>query len=449
MAMELKDGSRVAVIGGGPAGTFTAYFLLDMADRIDMDLEVDLFETKDFNRLGPVGCNHCGGIISELLIQLLASEGIILPSTVAQRGIEAYMVHSDGLSARIETPLHEKRIASVFRGGGPNRAQHVTWRSFDGYLLELALGKGANLIRTKVKEFGRFYDRITVSDGNLSYGPYDLLVGAVGVNSKSLGLFTDLGLKGDGPRTTRAYIGELNLGRDLVNGFLGDCMHVFLQDIPGLEFAAIIPKGDYATLCLVGENIDRELLDGFLDSKEVRRLFPPDIGLPDRLCQCKPLMNIAGPRQLYADRVVLVGDCGVTRLYKDGIGAAYRTAKTLAATAIFQGVSKDDFREFYEPMCRRLIRDNKLGRMVFLFVSLIRKWAPLRRAVVTMVMQEQRRPDRKRSMSTVMWDTFTGSAPYSEILLRTLAPGFIARLGKEVVGGVINVQGGNGNDKTG
>jgi len=33
-------------------------------------------------------------------------------------------------------------------------------------------------------------------------------------------------------------------------------MHVFLLDIPRLEFAAIIPKGDYATVCLLGEDIE-------------------------------------------------------------------------------------------------------------------------------------------------------------------------------------------------
>ena len=31
-------------------------------------------------------------------------------------------------------------------------------------------------------------------------------------------------------------------------------------------------------------------------------------------------------------------------------------------------------------------------------------------------------------MSSVLWDVFTGSAPYREVLLRTLHPFFLARL---------------------
>ena len=44
-------------------------------------------------------------------------------------------------------------------------------------------------------------------------------------------------------------------------------------------------------------------------------------------------------------------------------------------------------------------------------------------------------------MSTVLWDTFTGSAPYREILLRTLHPGFLTRLVWETMAGMVR---GNG-----
>ena len=39
----LQDGSRIAVIGGGPAGSFFSFFLLKMAQAIDLDIEVDIF----------------------------------------------------------------------------------------------------------------------------------------------------------------------------------------------------------------------------------------------------------------------------------------------------------------------------------------------------------------------------------------------------------------------
>ena len=117
--LTLQNGSRIAVVGGGPAGSLCSYFLLDLAARVDLDLKLDLYEPLDFNKPGPRGCNHCGGIVSESLVQMLASEGINLPSSVVQRGIDSYMMHTDSGSIRINTPLHENRIAAVYRGAGP------------------------------------------------------------------------------------------------------------------------------------------------------------------------------------------------------------------------------------------------------------------------------------------------------------------------------------------
>ena len=56
------------------------------------------------------------GIVSESLVQLLATEGINIPTKVAQKGIESYVLHMDVGSVRIETPVHEKRIAAMYRG---------------------------------------------------------------------------------------------------------------------------------------------------------------------------------------------------------------------------------------------------------------------------------------------------------------------------------------------
>ena len=115
----LDTGSRVAVIGGGPAGSFFAFYILDMAERMGMDLQVDVYEPRDFSRKAPQGCNMCGGIISETLVQNLAADGINLPPSVVQRAIDSYMLHTDVGKVRIDTPLQEKRIGAVTRGSGP------------------------------------------------------------------------------------------------------------------------------------------------------------------------------------------------------------------------------------------------------------------------------------------------------------------------------------------
>src|SRR3989338_8882687 len=85
--LRLQDGSRVAVIGGGPAGSFFSYFLLKMAAAVDLRIDVDIYEPRSFSQSGPAGCNHCGGIVSESLVQILAAEGINLPADVVQSGI--------------------------------------------------------------------------------------------------------------------------------------------------------------------------------------------------------------------------------------------------------------------------------------------------------------------------------------------------------------------------
>ena len=72
---ELVDGSQVGVIGSGPAGSLFSYYLLEMAERMGLDLNVDIYESRDFSRPAPGGCNMCGGIISESLVQNFAADG--------------------------------------------------------------------------------------------------------------------------------------------------------------------------------------------------------------------------------------------------------------------------------------------------------------------------------------------------------------------------------------
>ena len=56
-----------------------------MAKMVGKELNITIFEPKDFTKDGPGGCNKCGGIISELLVQTLAVEGINLPDAVVRR----------------------------------------------------------------------------------------------------------------------------------------------------------------------------------------------------------------------------------------------------------------------------------------------------------------------------------------------------------------------------
>jgi flavin-dependent dehydrogenase len=430
--LQLVDGSRVAVIGGGPAGSFVSYFLLEMAERSGLELDVEIFEPRDFSSVAPKGCNMCGGIISETLVQNLAAEGINIPSTIVQRGIESYMLHMDIGSVRIETPLQEKRIGSVYRGAGPRDLKASQWGSFDHHLEQLTVAKGTHVTRERVVEVSLDDNRpkIAVKGGQLQ--SYDLLVVAVGVNSGALKLFTGNGLGYQPPKSTKTFITEYYLGEETIEKTLGDSMHVFLLNIPRLEFAAIIPKGDYASVCLLGESIDKELVKSFLDSPQVKACMPDDWSSDPRSCQCSPKISVGAAIRPYADRLVFVGDSGVTRLYKDGIGAAYRTAKACATTAVFEGISEADFRRHYWPVCRSISTDNSIGKLSFAVTRQIQKWRFARRALLRMTAKEQKSVGRRRDMSQVLWDMFTGSAPYRDIVTLALHPRFLARLAWEL-----------------
>jgi flavin-dependent dehydrogenase len=435
-SLKLDDGSRVAVIGGGPAGTFFAIFLLDMAERAGVDISVDIYEPRDFLKPGPAGCNMCAGIVSETLVQMLAAEGINLPGSVVQRGIDSYILHMDVGSVKINTPLNEKRIATVYRGAGPRDLKEFKYIGLDNHLLTLALERGATLINERVSE-------VTLDDGyplvktRTSEGQvYDLVTVTTGVNSRALKMFENLDIGYTTPETTKTYLCEYYLGRELVDNTPGNAIQVFLLDIPRLEFGYLIPKGDYMTVGLLGEEIDKELVQSFLNSPEVKKCLPPSLIAKNFACHCSPRINTSGAKQPYGDRFVFIGDAASTRLFKDGIGSAYRTAKIAASTAIFHGVSAHDFATYYLPACEKVEYDNDIGRLIFWVVTKIQKLRIARKGMLRMILNEQSKPGSILRMSTVQWDMYTGSSSYKEIFMRIFNPAFLLRLSWDMLSSI-------------
>ncbi|MBI4334383.1 MAG: cyclic nucleotide-binding domain-containing protein [Chloroflexi bacterium] len=425
--LALDDGSRVAVVGGGPSGSLFSYFLLQLAQRIGIKLAVDIYERRDFSALGAAGCNMCGGVISESLLQALSVEGIKLPADVVQRGIDSFTFHTAEETVTLYAPYREMRIGTVYRGGGPKGTRQPWWRSFDGYLLQLAVHSGARVVRERVADITWDDSRpqVHLKDGVQTY---DLLVGAIGVNTPSLAVFEKLGIGYKQPKTRKTSNIEFELGSDYITRELGSSMHAFLLDLPKLDFAALIPKGDYVTMCLIGENISSEFVDSFVQNPVVKGYLAGKQDHRAGACRCAPLASLGDAVHPFGNRVLLLGDCGTTRLNKDGIGSAYRVAKTAAVTALFRGISSEDFREGYGPLCRSIHNDNRFGRVIFDVVDIIKRNAFLTRAVMRMARSEQQMTGRQRRMSMVLWDMFTGSAPYRDVFVRCLHPAFWSRL---------------------
>jgi len=421
--LTLEDGARIGVIGGGPSGSFFAYFAMELAKRFDLDINVDIIEAKDFKQCGASGCNHCGGIVSESLIQLLSAEGIVLPSEVIQQGIESYTLHLEQGSSVITAPFNEQRIAALFRGGGPKGCTDGAEASFDNHLLKLCESKGASIIYDRVIDAKRIEDGVIIKTKDGIEKEYDLVVGAVGLNKKTFDLFHELCPDFVVPKTTKTFITEIKLEENQVAEYFGDSMHVFLLNLPNIKFGALIPKQDYVTLVLLGEDINRSVVQRFLDSDAVKNCFPPNLDFESVVaCQCYPFINVKGAKLAHADRVVLVGDSSTSKLYKNGIGAAYVTAKAAANTVIFHGISEKHFRKYFQPACDKLHNDNRLGKFIFTITTIIQKSVILKAAMLRIVVKEQKMAREKRLLSSILWDTFTGSAPYNSIFFRFLHP---------------------------
>ena len=100
---------------------------------------------------------------------------------------------------------------------------------------------------------------------------------------------------------------------------------------------------------------------------------------------------------------------------------------------VFHGVSADDFKNYYAPLCRRISNDNRVGKFVFSIATLVQKARFARRGILSMTANEQLQEDGPRRMSGVLWDLFSGSASYTDVFLRTLHPAYIGLLLRNLV----------------
>jgi flavin-dependent dehydrogenase len=428
----LHNGSRIAVVGGGPTGSFFSIFALKMAKMTEKSVNVTIYEPKDFTKDGPVGCNKCGGIISELLVQNLAVEGINLPGSVVQRGINSYKLHTQFGNVYIETPSRERTIATVYRGGGPKGIIGSEKESFDKFLLDLAVDEGAVHDRTKIDRIAYSNNRPVLFSGETKVQEPDLVVGAVGVKSQTFKMFEEMGFGYRKPETVTAAIAEIYMDKDVISERFGTSVNLFLLPVEDMKFAAIIPKGTYVTVCILGQNIDHNTVNAFVDHPVVQSVLPGK-GTYEIACRCLPKMNVGAPEVACADRVVLCGDAGSTRLFKDGLGAAYIMGKAAAKTAVLYGVGKDAFRQNYEPVYKNIVIDNRYGRVLFAVTDLHKKYKILTKGMLRVVRKEQADPAYAKRLSSMLWDMFTGNERYRNIFFRSISLPMMYDLCREYV----------------
>lgn len=434
-SLPLPDGAEIGVIGGGPAGSFFSIYALKLAKDLGKRIHLKIFDRKTFTNQGPPGCNMCAGVISETMVQQLAVDGINIPSTVVQRSVDAYCFHAADGEVYVRSPrLQQRGIATTYRGGGPKGSGGKDIISLDEFMLQKASEEGASVERTVIDEIKLTGDRPTLYSNKKPVMEPDLLVGACGVNAHTVKKFKDLSFGYSPPTTIRCMQTEMELGKEWVNKHFGNAIHVFLLNLPGIKFAAITPKGNYATISLLGKDLNKETVKAFVLHPVVQKMLPEGWKLPDKFCHCFPKITISSAQKPYTDRIVMVGDAASTRLYKDGIGSAYVTGKAAAYTIMLYGISEADFAEHYMPTCKGINKDNMVGRFLFTVNDFITGSSLLSRGYFRAVCHEQEDPSGGTPQSEILWDMFTGSRSYTEVFYSTLKPRSQLALVQGIVG---------------
>lgn len=422
MALRLQPHDRVGIVGGGPAGSFAAIHLARFAAQADLPLEILIFEPRDFRQPGPRGCNRCAGIVSSNLVRNLERLGITIPPEVVQAPLRAYTLCLDGETIVLEQPDPRRRIVSIYRGGGPRlRPDGHTPASFDAFLLEQAIAHGARHIPQRVRRVYRDPDgrpRIHTAQGDY---PVALVVLATGVNSTPP-LDPAFGYRP--PRTAVMAQDEVLLPSSWNPGEV----RVFFRHPPGLKFGALIPKGRYLNISLLGSGLSTQAVEEFLEAQNLL----PVLGSGASLCSCTPRIAVTPASCYFGHRWVAVGDAAVTRLYKDGMGSAFRTAQMAMHTAVYHGIDRRAFARHYAPFCRRIARDNLYGRLLFLLWHLTLNTPPLLRAWKDCLRTELRLPPPQRLHIRILWGMFTGDEPYRRLFWLSLHPVALAHLGRHL-----------------
>jgi flavin-dependent dehydrogenase len=406
MSIRLNDGDRVCIIGGGPAGSFAALHLLKKIDQLGMRLEVIIFEPRNFFLPGPGGCNRCAGIISSRLVSDLKSLDISLPSDVVQSEIRGYSVHLNNETVRIDQPGPDYRIVSIYRGGGPRLHQDGPVSSFDGYLLAEACARGAEQIQARA--ISVTWDEKPIVHTAQDQFAADLVILATGVNSRPP-LGSEFGYQ---PPKTEIMAQDEFL---LPEGWASDQVSSYFQKPPGLVFGALIPKGSYLNISLLGRGLATDAISDFLEAHELSQDLSISKG---SLCGCTPRIAVGSAKRYFGDRWVAVGDAAVSRLYKDGIGSAFVTAEKAIDTVLKFGISEGSFRKEYNLLCQKIKNDNNYGRFLFRLWGWTLRLPILVSAWVAIIQSEEELQRSQRIHSRILWGMFTGGEPYRDLFKR-------------------------------
>ncbi len=433
----LKDGSKIAIIGGGPAGSFFAHFALRFAKEMGLNISITIFDKKSFIKSGPEGCNMCAGVISENLIYKLQEQHIMIPQSRVQRVIDGYYFHTQdgGVLLKHPDPSRPSKIVTVFRGNGPCQSAFGENISFDDFLIEDVHKRGVEIVHESVKEVilpKNPTDLVRVIFGkreSIQEMTADLVVGAFGVNTGMMERFHRMGFGYHPPKTVRTCQAELLFDRSVIEKLFGNNISVFALGIKWLKFASITPKSGYVTVNLVGKrDVTKAGLIEFLNHPAVRNVLPEGWQMPENYCMCFSKIPVTHAKHPYTNRLVIIGDASISRTYKSGIESAFNMAYLTAKTAFSQGVSEQAFKNGYYKVAKKvLIRDNFYGILMLLLNDYIFSQREISDAHLSLLKSGKNLPVARR-INEILWNMVTGDATYKEIFLKAINPQMLMRV---------------------
>ncbi|NUO09456.1 MAG: hypothetical protein HUU08_12390 [Candidatus Brocadia sp.] len=431
MNIYLRDGANIVVIGGGPAGSFFTHFALRIAKEHGHTIYVTILDGRNFIQKGPTGCNMCAGVLSETLIGKMESQRIILPKSRVQQEIEGYYFQTQerGIQLHHPKPGHKPKIITVFRGNGPRFSELTTNISFDDFLLKQVASQGVKVIPAVVEEIElpkhpQDLVNIVYKEADVRKKmSVDLIAGAFGLNTAIIKRIVGKEFGYREPESVRTCNAEIYLGRPFIRERFHNTIYVFALGIKPIKFAAFTPKGDYITVSLIGrEDITKAHLTEFMKHPKVRALLPEGWTLPKDLCICFPKIPVTHAVHPYTNRLVIIGDAGISRTYKNGIESAFDTARLAARTIFEQGISEENFKKgYYKPALRLLVQDNFFGNLMFG----IHDYTTSKKHLVNVQIDHlSKQPDAWESIqiNSILWNMVTGNASYKEIFFKVIDP---------------------------
>lgn len=411
-SIDLPEGSRVAIVGGGPGGVACGLMLERLGREAGRPMELTILEGKQFS--GARHHNLCAGVLTPPLPELMAERlDVPFPMHLAQRELAGYILHSP----HHQLVLDEREASVALR-----RVQ------FDNYMLECARSRGINMVRARVVDLDFHADRVVVyTEGSPLEA--DVVVGAFGMDEGTAAVFARA-TRYRPPAALTSIVTRFHPGPDGMAAF-GSYIHAYLSNVPGIEFGAVTPKDNHLTINIAGGSVSDEHMAAFLERSEVKAVLPNFVrwgrGDPTDLEAFKGRFPCSLAQHYYGERYVTVGDAaGLVRAFKGkGVTSAVMTGIRAAETIFNVGVSEAAFRAHYAAANRDITGDLLYGKSMR---ELVRLASGL--GMLDPVLRAGKQSDALRN---ALFGAVSGHLPYREVYRDMFRPDAVAAILKAMV----------------